>query len=660
MSDNGRPQPQTIELVAKAAPGVVIRIFDAGFQEVGRGTGEVRLALPEGLYSAEWSSAGSSSETFVRLNAADPQPVIVSYDPSSDPANVSPGDTDWAKSDLVSFAKQESNPSERDYGSSVAIIVTADPGVLAATAMAPIRLIGQNEKAMRANDIDALNVALQANECARSYRVRPGKYRLRVDSVTGDLIDQTIPALPGRRTILFLQAAVANILVAGKDGFETQTGYGIDPARSVIVSVLGTEPEYRIRERVRLTQVLLHDLASGGGSLSAEFVDVLDSPDTDPLLKLYGALVAVSRLEGGFSPALDKPWPTDPGAVDAFREAWAMRVERWVPDPQKRGLPSDATTLWWQLAKLVPNLHSVSAAAKAQRRIQVPPMFECSWRWAIGESIARPDAILGTASMLAVARTAGGSTPWLCWSASAVKAPLPRSSRQGDPDLPALIRQVSEKAAILSNANLDDPTKENPLDQLSADIRATVLRAAQVGDTAGMNDPASTAENLATSLSLPARQLERRLDRANTEIDALIASMTSDSSISSSPAVAEAPALRETIHNRNDPNKGRFGGRARARGCQLTATFEPGRSKDLSRIMLTVRGSAADGSEVQFFLHDSFKPSLVRRRFKNGSAELAVIAWGGFTVGVWFPDARVQLELDLSKVKGAPDHIRDL
>lgn len=65
-----------------------------------------------------------------------------------------------------------------------------------------------------------------------------------------------------------------------------------------------------------------------------------------------------------------------------------------------------------------------------------------------------------------------------------------------------------------------------------------------------------------------------------------------------------------------------------------------------------------DGTSIQFYMHDSFKPSRFERTFSGGSAEVAVSAWGGFTVGIWIPSKGVELELDLATQASAPNVIR--
>ncbi|MEG8028954.1 pYEATS domain-containing protein [Sphingomonas aerolata] len=120
---------------------------------------------------------------------------------------------------------------------------------------------------------------------------------------------------------------------------------------------------------------------------------------------------------------------------------------------------------------------------------------------------------------------------------------------------------------------------------------------------------------------------------------------------------AKAPALARRQLRSNDPWKGRFGGQAQRDGFVLNASFSRG-PEDWVEVELFVTGPG-EKEEVEFFLHDSYRPDRVRASFEDGKACYAVLAWGGFTLGAWLPARKIELELDLSEMKGAPAIIRD-
>lgn len=186
---------------------------------------------------------------------------------------------------------------------------------------------------------------------------------------------------------------------------------------------------------------MLLDLANGTNSLTTDVVDVLDDPKTDPLLQLYGPLVALCAPERSGSLTSSNE-PSREGA-SLSDHSWETRLRRWVGKPTLAGLPTDAISAAWALDKIYPQTPDPATWDKVPSRIEAPPMFECAWRWAIRESISRPDALRGV-TVVATARSAGGTSPWLCWRLAAAKARfVPAAKDVGD--LPDLIFQVANK-----------------------------------------------------------------------------------------------------------------------------------------------------------------------------------------------------------------------
>jgi TIR domain-containing protein/pYEATS domain-containing protein involved in immunity/CobQ/CobB/MinD/ParA family nucleotide binding protein len=105
----------------------------------------------------------------------------------------------------------------------------------------------------------------------------------------------------------------------------------------------------------------------------------------------------------------------------------------------------------------------------------------------------------------------------------------------------------------------------------------------------------------------------------------------------------------------DDPQKGQWGGASQRGGRQLTAgVADQGNGWFL--VGLTV--AQVDGpplvGEVEFHLHSSFHPSIIRVPVRNGHATLKCPAWGAFTVGASADEGRTQLELDLAQLPDAP------
>ena len=122
------------------------------------------------------------------------------------------------------------------------------------------------------------------------------------------------------------------------------------------------------------------------------------------------------------------------------------------------------------------------------------------------------------------------------------------------------------------------------------------------------------------------------------------------------------PAKERTNNiNSEDQWKGRFGGEAQAKGFRLSAGFR-NPSKGWVEILIKVDAltDVAKDTVVEFYLHQTFVPDMMVALFdEKGSAEISIISYGGFTVGAWIPSHEVELELDLSKERGAPRIVRE-
>ncbi len=112
-----------------------------------------------------------------------------------------------------------------------------------------------------------------------------------------------------------------------------------------------------------------------------------------------------------------------------------------------------------------------------------------------------------------------------------------------------------------------------------------------------------------------------------------------------------------------DPNKGAFGGSAERNGRRLGAMVRAFKnSPDWFRIDLTV--SALDGSpdlpdDGVFYVHPSFPKDLYRGQLLGKRViRRKFWAYGAFTVGALVDRGKTALELDLSKLPGAPKLFR--
>lgn len=106
------------------------------------------------------------------------------------------------------------------------------------------------------------------------------------------------------------------------------------------------------------------------------------------------------------------------------------------------------------------------------------------------------------------------------------------------------------------------------------------------------------------------------------------------------------------VSDSKDPQKGRFCGKAERNGRKISAVVEASSIKsDWCQVGLKVTslsGFPPLVGNVEFYLHDTFRPDHYVVPVINGEAPLVLRAWGAFTVGAIADDGKTMLELDLA------------
>ena len=132
-----------------------------------------------------------------------------------------------------------------------------------------------------------------------------------------------------------------------------------------------------------------------------------------------------------------------------------------------------------------------------------------------------------------------------------------------------------------------------------------------------------------------------------------------------SPTAAAKDLAKESATPRTDPDdpqKGRWGGQRSANGRVLSATVVPTGTKDLYRVTLRVSRAGASTpalrGDVRFHLHPTFNQQVVNVPGNGETADLVLIAFGAFTVGVEADNGATRLELDLAELTEAPVEFR--
>jgi hypothetical protein len=111
----------------------------------------------------------------------------------------------------------------------------------------------------------------------------------------------------------------------------------------------------------------------------------------------------------------------------------------------------------------------------------------------------------------------------------------------------------------------------------------------------------------------------------------------------------------------DDPHKGQFGGEAARAGRRLIARVSPAPTPEWFLIDLSVESddSTPLAGDVEFHLHPSFKPSVVRVPVQKGRATCRTSGWGAFTAGAIADNGLTRLELNLADLPDAPTVFKD-
>jgi len=119
------------------------------------------------------------------------------------------------------------------------------------------------------------------------------------------------------------------------------------------------------------------------------------------------------------------------------------------------------------------------------------------------------------------------------------------------------------------------------------------------------------------------------------------------------------------ITNPDDPQKGRFGGKSVNNGRALKATVTKALIPDFYNVTIWVESTDSErplNSDVVFYLHDSFRPSVYNitpKDFEDGKAiGKDILSYGAFTVGAVTDNGQTLLELDLAEQKEFPEKFR--
>ncbi len=121
--------------------------------------------------------------------------------------------------------------------------------------------------------------------------------------------------------------------------------------------------------------------------------------------------------------------------------------------------------------------------------------------------------------------------------------------------------------------------------------------------------------------------------------------------------------LLPQIVDSDDPQKGRFGGSSERNGRKVSANvWQSTNSSRFFEVLIRVESTDTStplNGPVYFYLHNTFRRPIRIVQANNGFAELNLLSYGAFTVGVIVKDDGTLLELDLSQDINFPKSFRD-
>jgi hypothetical protein len=155
-----------------------------------------------------------------------------------------------------------------------------------------------------------------------------------------------------------------------------------------------------------------------------------------------------------------------------------------------------------------------------------------------------------------------------------------------------------------------------------------------------------------------AREIDTQLDQKITQIFEELKALRLGTAPRAPPSVTEitrdpAKPKIKPITDENDPQRGRFGGKEESNGRLLSAMVEPSTvnpkwCKVEFKVARVGNASPLTGN-VEFYLHDTFRPDHYTVPVLKGEATLSLRAVGAFTAGAVADDGHTLLELDLEK-----------
>lgn len=636
-------------LIVEGEPGVEIRILDEDFSLRARGTVKLEADLPAKLYMINWKGPDGLRQEVVRLRPGQVRTVRPVQPASPRPTS--------AAEILATAEDPHQSVARKSREADIVVIVD---GQKEAALSPEFRLFSRdvagNQVRSDGRAVKDYRVDQLGGTTASFYHMQPDTYRLQYKGVQGKTLDQIVPAFADRRTIVVVRSGVGEVLVKTGETLGTVTYEGIDPTETKIFTTSLEQTGDECAETARLAGVLLSALAAQRTCLGETLLSAIDAKSADPLLKIYTAAIIVSRLEANLAPSLEEPYPDTRSKQRAFAKRWLTRALDLIKPVRGKGVPADVPVLCWRIRELLGQRN------QPMPKIATPPMLECAWKWAMMQSVINLGQFPKSFSFRNAERGAIGSSPWLVWRAAAAKGGDVSEERPTAGTLRASLKMLADGAAKLMSQVHDPLSDRDPLQNLSTESRKVASATFRLLLDKSRPAAAEVAKQFAAATQLPGTTIVALARQAIEEISTSQQGPRVEEPDTTSPDRKKlVPALTRPVLVPDDPQKGRFGGKSEVNGFRLYVRFEETKRDWVNLTLVVASPRPMDGEVAEFFLHDTFNPDNYREPFQGKRAELTeVMAWGGFTCGVWIPNRNIELELDLSAVPRAPRIIRDL
>lgn len=521
-------------LIVEAPPGVDIHVADGGYTPVMRGADRVQQDLPPGVYIVRWNAAGRVESRTVMLGPGRVETVTGGrFSLGSAPPSASPDAGPHSHAQYQAARRASAAEDGPQSDSEVVVFIRAADRRTRSDPARSIRLTNLSDTAMRSGDLEGLPLRLERDGedveegwAARRYRVSPGLFRLIYTTSEQRVAAQTVYAMPGRRTVVFLKYGATTVCKGEGETLSLTRHRGVDPTETTMVSRPLDQAIDWEDDELRLADILLHILTGGRGPLSRKLVDDLCAPQTDPYLKLYGAAALTHRLGSGRTAQTSgQPNSWEIEALEDGRGAapWQGEAAERLLDSMPGGFPwPDVACLRWRLQALGranPNMAEPD-------RLAAPPMLACAWSWASSHSTTRPEVTPLTGALAEAASGRLDAEPWLVWRTTpprqarrAASAPI-ATSEQLEGQVSAFFAEVQKLAPARAEAPSAFGARLDPeiAQALSPQAQATVQTALAMSAGALPHETVTPSALLAGALGLPAQALSSQIEDTLAEL----------------------------------------------------------------------------------------------------------------------------------------------